>query len=83
MDYLICGLAVYKAAQIIDVLTPKEAMPWVKILVVTVLGYGSSFIVNTPHKVLDGLVVATLAGSCHTLIRLATLLGDRAKVKTR
>ena len=54
MEYVIAGLAVYKVIQILDVLTPKEAMPWVKILVGTVLGYGASFLVDTDHRIIDG-----------------------------
>jgi len=83
MEYVIAGLAVYKVIQILDVLTPKEAMPWVKILVGTVLGYGASFLVDTDHRIIDGLVIATVAGACHALLRLMTLLGDRAQVKIR
>jgi hypothetical protein len=82
MEYVIAGLAVYKTLQVIDVLLPKEAMPWVKILAGVVFGYGASFIAGVEDKVLGGLVVATVAGAAHGLLRLVTLLGDMAQKKT-
>ena len=82
MTYIICALAVYKIVQIADSITPKEAMPWVKVLVGIVFGYGVSFIINLPDKWTSGLVVATIASACHGLLRLVTLHGDLAARKT-
>lgn len=82
MTYLLAGLAVYKLVQILDLLTPKEAMPWVKVLVGTAIGYGVSFIVGTENRWIDGLVIATIAGACHGLLRMVTLMGDMAQRKS-
>jgi hypothetical protein len=82
MNYLLAGLAVYKLMQFLNTLTPKEAMPWVKVLVGVVLGYGVSFIINLPDKWTSGLVVATIASASHGLLRLLTLHGDLAARKT-
>ena len=79
MNYLLAGLAVYKLMQFLNTLTPKEAMPWVKVLVGVVFGYGVSFIINLPDKWTSGLVVATIASACHGLLRLVTLHGDLAR----
>lgn len=78
MNYIIAALAVYKVVQLIDALTPKEAMPWVKVLVGIVLGYVVTFVIDLPDKWIAGLTVATLAGACHALLRLITLVGDMA-----
>lgn len=78
MNYVIAALAVYKVVQLIDALTPKEAMPWVKVVVGIVLGYVVSFVTNLSDKWVAGLVVATLAGACHAILRLITLVGDMA-----
>lgn len=82
MTYLLAGLAVYKLVQILDLLTPKEAMPWVKVLVGTAIGYGVSFIAQTENKWIDGLVIATIAGACHGILRMVTLVGDMAQRKS-
>jgi hypothetical protein len=82
MIYIIAGLAVYKAVHILDVLTPKEAMPWVKVTAATVLAYGVSFILDVPNKWTAGLVIATIASACHGLMRLVTFLGDMAHRKS-
>lgn len=76
MDYIFGALAVYKIVQLLDALTPKEAMPWVKVLVGIVFGYGVSFVIDTPDKWTSGLVIATLAGTCHGILRFVTLMGD-------
>ena len=76
MNYIICALAVYKAVQILEAISPREAMPWVKVLVGIVLSYASIFIVPFDDRWLAGLAVATLAGAVHTLLRLLTLMGD-------
>lgn len=82
MNYLLAGLAVYKLMQLFNTITPKEAMPWVKVLVGIILGYGVSFVINLPDKWTSGLVVATIASACHGLLRLLTLHGDLAARKT-
>ena len=82
MNYILAGLAVYKMLQVIDVLLPKEVMPWVKIVAGVAIGYGASFVAGIDEKALGGLVVATIAGSTHTLLRLATLMGDMAQKKS-
>lgn len=82
MSYLLAGFAVYKLMQLLNTLTPKEAMPWVKVLAGIVFGYGVSFITNLPDKWTSGLVVATIASACHGLLRLLTLHGDLAARKT-
>lgn len=80
---ILSGLAVYKAAQVLDALSPREAMPWVKLLVVTALSYGAATLANLDHLLISGLAVATLAGAVHSVLRLLTLLGDRASRQTR
>lgn len=79
MNYIIAGLAVYKLVQVVDALTPKEAMPWVKILFSILIGYVSTLFIGLEHPVLDGLAVATIAGMVHAVLRLLTLLGDWAQ----
>jgi hypothetical protein len=82
VNYLIAGLAVYKTVQILDLLTPKEAMPWVKVLVGTAIGYGASFIIDADNKWIAGLTIATIASACHGVLRLITLMGDMAQRKS-
>jgi hypothetical protein len=82
MDYIIAALAVYKLVQLLDALAPKEAMPWVKVLVGIVFGYIVTFVINLPDKWTSGLVVATLAGTCHGILRFITLIGDSAGKRT-
>jgi hypothetical protein len=82
MTYLIAGLAVYKLMQVLDLLTPREAMPWVKVLIGVAFGYGSLFILNIQDKWISGLAVATIAGACHGVLRLITLMGDTAQRKS-
>ena len=78
MTYVLAGLAVYKAVQMLDSVSPREAMPWVKVGLGIVLGYAASFIVGLDHIAISGLIVATIASGCHSVLRLATLLGDMA-----
>lgn len=82
MSYLIASLAVYKLVQLADVLTPKEAMPWVKIVFAVIVSYPVTLVLGTPDPYIDGLAVATLAGVWHSMIRLMMLLGDNAQRKT-
>jgi hypothetical protein len=79
MNYIIAGLAVYKLIQVLDLLTPREAMPWVKVVLAVALSYGISFVVQIDELWTSGLVVATVAGTTHTLLRLLTLTGDMAQ----
>jgi hypothetical protein len=82
MNYIICALAVYKLIQIADALSPREAMPWVKVIVGVVVSYGTTFILDFSDHWLAGLVVATLAGAVHSLLRLLTFLGDMASKRS-
>lgn len=82
MELFIASLCVYKAVQTLDALSPKEAMPWVKILVGILLGYGAVFILNMDDKSVMGLTVAAGAGIVHTVLRLLTLVGDLARRKS-
>jgi hypothetical protein len=82
MNYIIAGLAVYTLVQLLNVLTPREAMPWVKILAGVVFGYGASFVLNIEDMWTSGLVVATLAGACHGVLRMITLVGDMSQRKS-
>lgn len=82
MTYLIAALSVYKIIQILDSLTPKEAMPWVKIVFAVVISYPITLLLGTPEPWFDGLAVATLAGGCHALLRLVMLFGDNIQRKT-
>lgn len=81
MTYIIAALAVYKLVQILDSLTPREAMPWVKIIATTVLSYLVTIVVPVSEPWVGGLVISTLAGATHTLLRLLTLTGDMAQRK--
>lgn len=78
MEYILGALAVYKLLQVVDLLLPKEPMPWVKVLAGIVASYAVSFLVDLDNMILGGLVIATLAGACHTVLRCLTLMGDMA-----
>lgn len=82
MELLIAAAAVYKAVQVLDALAPKEAMPWVKIVVAVLLSYGATLVLSLQEPALMGLTVATLAGTIHTILRLLTLVGDYARRKS-
>jgi hypothetical protein len=82
MELFVASLAVYKTVQVLDSLSPKEAMPWVKILVGIALGYASVFILSLEHKPVMGLTVAACAGIVHTVLRLITLVGDVARKRS-
>lgn len=81
MDYIIGALAVYKIVQVIDVLTPKEAMAWVKILFTLLIGMLVSFVLGIPNTYIGGCAIATLAGTLHSLLRLVVLMGDSIQRK--
>jgi hypothetical protein len=78
MHLFLAALAVYKVSQFLDAVSPKEALPWVKIFVTTVLGYATLPFVTSDTPYLWGLAVATVAGTIHIALRLLTLLGDLA-----
>ena len=82
MNYIICALAVYKLIQVADALSPREAMPWVKVMTGVLASYGSTFIIPFTVHGLAGLAVATLAGTVHSLLRLLTFLGDMANKRS-
>lgn len=86
MTYIIAGLAVYKLIQLADALSPREAMPWVKILLTVLVSVGVAFAIdldeNSMENVVAGFSIATLAGATHSLLRLLTLTGDMAHKKS-
>lgn len=82
MELIIGALAVYKVVQLLDLLTPKEAMPWVKVVFTLVLSYAVVLILWTNNPWMDGLAVATLAGATHAIIRMFLLMGDMARHKS-
>lgn len=82
IDILIASLAVYKVVQVADSLSPREAMPWVKVLFGVALGYPAAIIAGVDNVTLGGLAVATVAGTIHALLRLTTLVGDMARKKS-
>lgn len=82
MKFFIAGLAVYKLMQLINTLTPREAMPWVKVLVGIFLGYAFALGLRMEHWWTSGLVVATIASASHGVLRCLTLIGDYMARKT-
>jgi hypothetical protein len=82
IDILLASLAVYKIVQVLDAVSPREAMPWVKVLVGVVLGYPAAIIAGVSNVALGGLAVATVAGTIHAVLRLVTLTGDMARKKS-
>lgn len=79
MDLLIGALAVYKTVQILDALSPREAMPWVKILVGVALSYPAGILLGVDDLAMSGLAIATLSGTIHSVLRALTLSGDASK----
>lgn len=82
MIIIIAALAVYKLVQLAEALTPKEAMPWVKILFTIGVSYAVVSLLQVDKIALMGLTVATIAGTVHAVLRLITLLGDLARRKS-
>lgn len=82
INILIAGLALYKVIQVLDAVAPREAMPWVKVLIGVVLGYPAALLAHVPNVTLGGLAVATMAGTIHSVLRLITLTGDMARKKS-
>jgi len=82
VTFIICCLAVYKTVHVFDAISPRQLMPWVKVLVVVVLGYGAALLAGLPDLGLAGLAVATGAGTVHSLLRMITYVGDMAQRKS-
>jgi len=82
MGLLFAALAVYKIVQIVDMMLPKEPMPWVKVVATLVVSYAVVAVLWTDKIWMDGLVVATLAGIVHSTIRMITLMGDMARTRS-
>lgn len=82
MELLLAALAVYKVVQILDLFLTKEPMPWVKVVATLLISYALVLILWTDVIWLHGLVVATIAGIVHSLIRMITLMGDMARTKS-
>jgi hypothetical protein len=82
MEILLCSLAVYKFVHLADSLSPKEAMPWVKVVFSIAVSYIAVAIAQIGDLWMAGLAVATIAGTVHTLLRLLTLVGDMAYRKS-
>lgn len=82
MEILICSLAVYKLVQVAESLSPREPMPWVKVLFAVAVSYGVSAGAGIPNLWVSGLSVATIAGTVHAVLRLLTLTGDMAHRKS-
>ena len=79
MDILIAALAVYKTIQVLDSLTPREAMPWVKILLGVALSYPAGLLMSVDDLAISGLAIATLSGTIHSVLRFLTLSGDASQ----
>jgi len=82
MDYLLGALAVYKVTHVLDMLTPKEAMPWVKVVFSLLISFIVAFVLGVPNIPIAGCAIATLAGTVHALLRLIMLIGDMTQRKT-
>lgn len=82
MEILLCSLAVYKFVQIAEALSPREPMPWVKLLFTVAISYISMAIISPHNLWFMGLAVATIAGTVHSTLRLLTLAGDMAYRKS-
>lgn len=82
MELILCSLAVYKLVQIAEALSPREVMPWVKVLVASTVSYVIGAIAGVDNLWLSGLCIATLASTVHAVLRLLTLTGDMAYRKS-
>jgi hypothetical protein len=76
MNYFLAALAVYKLIQVIDIFTPKEFAPWVKVLMGIVTSYVLAYVLQVDNPWMAGMAIATLSSFCHGLARLVTLAGD-------
>ena len=81
MDYILGALAVYKITHVLDTLTPKEAIPWVKVVFSLLVSFIFSFMLGLPDIFIAGCAIATLAGTVHAFLRLMVLVGDMAQRK--
>ncbi len=81
MDYLLGALAVYKITHVLDILTPKEAMPWVKVTFSLLISFIFSFVMQLPDPFIAGCAIATIAGTVHAFLRLIVLVGDMTQRK--
>lgn len=79
MAIVIAALAVYKVIQVLDSLSPREAMPWVKILAGVALSYPAGILMGVDNIAMSGLAIATLSGTIHSVLRFLTLSGDAAQ----
>lgn len=79
MEIFIAALAVYKVIQVLDALSPREAMPWVKIVFGVLLSYSTGLVMEIQNLEVSGLAIATIAGTIHSVLRLITLSGDAAQ----
>lgn len=82
MDYILGALAVYKIVHVLDLLTPKEAMPWVKVVFSLLVSFVMAFVLQLDNVFVAGCAIATLSGTVHTVLRLFVLVGDMAQRKT-
>lgn len=82
MNYVLGALAVYKIVHVIDLLTPKEAMPWVKVVFSLLLSFVMAFALRLENVFVAGCAVATLSGTVHAVLRLIVLLGDMTQRRT-
>lgn len=82
MELLFAALAVYKIIQIFDLVIPKEPMPWVKVVATLVVSYVVVVVLWTDVIWIHGLVVASIAGIIHSLVRMIILMGDMAKTRS-
>lgn len=78
MTLVLASLAVYKAMHLTLALLPREPMPWVKVVLGTILSFGAAFLAGVNDVVLSAFAIATIAGATHTVLRLLTYLGDMA-----
>jgi hypothetical protein len=82
MELLFAALAVYKIIQISDLVIPKEPMPWVKVVATLVVSYVVVVVLWTDVIWIHGLVVASIAGIIHSLVRMIILMGDMARTRS-
>lgn len=82
MELVVCSLAVYKIVQTAEALSPREPMPWVKVLFSIAVSYVVGAVAQISDLWVSGLCIATLAGTVHAILRLLTLTGDMAYRKS-
>lgn len=82
MELLLCALAVYKIVQVSEALSPREPMPWVKVIFAVAISYAVAAIAQVQDLWMSGLIIASLASMVHAVLRLLTLCGDMAYRKS-